>query len=221
MSRPLADSVTLEVGRQQQAVRFSFAVDVLILYPCISLVIHAEETPYEGAWNAFSRGMHPHISRGKADVRKMPCVWRVWGKVIYFQKEYCLQGVLIGFRGNVNFFFSLWWNSYCKFLMVNHSFLNFYIKHFILLYWLNFYALLHFDSKEWPGNTLWKLETICSCSLLRKVNNRVPSRNFEGITQQKLLCLKKTRSFYHGRHSDMFALIKCHISAFNLLSTSY
>lgn len=61
----------------------------------------------------------------------------------------------------------------------------------------------------------------CSCSLLREVNNRVPSRNFKGITQRKLLCLKKTRSFYHGRHTDMFALIKCHISAFNLLSTRY
>jgi hypothetical protein len=39
------------------------------------------------------------------DTRKMPCVWRALGKVIYFKKEYCLQGVLIGFRGNVNFFF--------------------------------------------------------------------------------------------------------------------
>lgn len=174
----------------------------------------------EGAQKTPSWGIQPHISRSKVDMRKMPCVWRALGKGIYFKKEYCLQGVLMGFRGNVNFFFS-GWNSYYKFLMVNHSFLNFYIKHFILLYWLNFYALLHFDSKEWPGNTLWKLETICSCSLLRKVNNRVPSRNFKGITQQKLLCLKKTRSFYHGRHTDMFALIKCHISAFNLLSTSY
>lgn len=107
----------------------------------------------------LSRGTQLHIGRGKVDTRKMPCVWRALGKVIYFKKEYCLQGVLIGFRGNVNFFFP-GWNSYCNFLMVNHSFLNFYIKHFILLYWLNFYALLHFDSKEWPGNTLRKLETV-------------------------------------------------------------
>ena len=184
--------------------------------------IFEEKTTYiwgRGLEHSLLRNSTSYQQR-KVDIRKMPCVWRALGKVIYFKKEYCLQGVLIGFRGNVNFFFP-GWNSYCKFLMVNHSFLNFYIKHFILLYWLNFYALLHFDSKEWPGNTPWKLETICSCSVLRKVNNRVPSRNFKGITQQKLLCLKKTRSFYHGRHTDMFALIKCHISAFNLLSTSY
>lgn len=38
------------------------------------------------------------------DVRKMPQGWRERGKAIYFKEEYCLQGVLIGFRGNVNFF---------------------------------------------------------------------------------------------------------------------
>lgn len=59
----------------------------------------------EGARNTLSRGIQPHISRGKVDRRKMPCLWRALGKVIYFKKEYCLQGVLIGFRGNVNFFF--------------------------------------------------------------------------------------------------------------------
>lgn len=52
----------------------------------------------------LSRGTQLHIRRGKVDTRKMPCVWRALGKVIYFKKEYCLQGVLIGFRGNVNFF---------------------------------------------------------------------------------------------------------------------
>lgn len=53
----------------------------------------------------LSRGTHLHIRRGKVETRKMPCVRRALGKVIYFKKEYCLQGVLIGFRGNVNFFF--------------------------------------------------------------------------------------------------------------------
>lgn len=71
MSGPLADSVILEVGRQQQVVRLAFDVDEN------TLVKHAEETPYEGARNAFSRGIHPRISRGKVDIRKMPCVWRV------------------------------------------------------------------------------------------------------------------------------------------------
>lgn len=58
----------------------------------------------EGALSTLSRGIQLHISEGKVDIRKMPCVWRALGKVIYFKKEYCLQGVLIGFKGNVNFF---------------------------------------------------------------------------------------------------------------------
>lgn len=58
----------------------------------------------EGALNTLSRGIQLHFSEGKVDIRKMPCVWRALGKVIYFKKEYCLQGVLIGFKGNVNFF---------------------------------------------------------------------------------------------------------------------
>lgn len=62
------------------------------------------QTSEEGAGSSLSCRIQPPISRGKVDIRKMPCVWRAWGKVIYFKKEYCLQGVLIGFRGNVNFF---------------------------------------------------------------------------------------------------------------------
>lgn len=52
-----------------------------------------------GVPNTFSRGIKPHICGGKVDVRKMPWVWREWGKGYIFQERILFTRSVNRFQG--------------------------------------------------------------------------------------------------------------------------